>query len=166
MTVNLNIRKKPNVVYVYNPKTCSTYLIGKNRDGKSLRLELDDTDANKQKPLHTKEGRIKIVSEEIITLEELSEHLKLRNLLNSVSNGTEVFSRFDEISVRDLNELFEEEGVSFAISYRTRFNSKYQENILRFTSKTFNGVYRIDNDLIVIKLNHDNIVIRIENLVD
>lgn len=118
MTVNLNIRKKPNVV------------------------------------------------EEIITLEELSEHLKLRNLLNSVSNGTEVFSRFDEISVRDLNELFEEEGVSFAISYRTRFNSKYQENILRFTSKTFNGVYRIDNDLIVIKLNNDNIVLRIEKLVD
>ena len=161
MTVNLNIRKKPNVVYVYNPKTFSTYLIGKNRDGKSLRLELDDTDANKQKLLH-----IKIVSEEIITLEELSEHLKLRNLLNSVSNGTEVFSRFDEISVRDLNELFEEEGVSFAISYRTRFNSKYQENILRFTSKTFNGVYRIDNDLIVIKLNNDNIVLRMEKLVD
>ena len=170
MTVNLNIRKKPNVVYVYKPKiyyTCSTYLIGKNRDGKSLRLELDDTDANKQKPLHTKEGRyIKMVPEEIITVEELSEHLKLRNLLNSVSNGTEVFSRFDEISVRDLNELFEEEGVSFAISYKTRFNSKYQENILRFTSKTFNGVYRIDNDLIVIKLNNDNIVLRIENLVD
>lgn len=139
MTVNLNIRKKPN-------------------------LELDDTDANKQKPLHTKE--IKMVPEEIITVEELSEHLKLRNLLNSVSNGTEVFSRFDEISVRDLNELFEEEGVSFAISYRTRFNSKYQENILRFTSKTFNGVYRIDNDLIVIKLNNDNIVLRIEKLVD
>lgn len=138
MTVNLNIRKKPN-------------------------LELDDSDANKQKPLHTKEGR---VPEEIITMEELSEHLKLRNLLNSVSNGTEIFSRFDEISVRDLNELFEEEGVSFAISYRTRFNSKYQENILRFTSKTFNGVYRIDNDLIVIKLNNDNIVLRIEKLVD
>ena len=66
MTVNLNIRKKPNVVYVYNPKiyyTCSTYLIGKNIDGKSLRLELDDTDANKKKPLHTKEGRyIKILN--------------------------------------------------------------------------------------------------------